>query len=217
MQLVGVALVALGVLVDDAQAQVFVTGDAQGCFGLGCTPLDSDGVDASGVWLSYASNPTFDFQGITAGGFLAINNEGTSATGNFGLLSVGTTSAGTVINVPFTLSLGFINPTTASSVFSAVITGYIASSLSGGVVAFFNPPSVTNPFYDAFSGLSGDLTVTPLPATLPSGGTSQITGYVQVSNTVPSTVTPEPVTVVMLGSGLLGLAVARRRRKVTAE
>lgn len=208
-----VGLLALGVFAGAAQSQVVVSGNARGCFGAGCTPLDNDRLKVEGVWLKYVSAPKFDFQGITAGGFLAINNAGGS--GNFGILSGGPTPRGTVINTPFTLSLGFLTPWAPNSLFTAVITGHIVSTVTGSLIAMFNPASISSPFYDPYNRLSGDLTVTALDTPIPAIGSAPITGYVQVSNVVPATVTPEPVTIVMVGSGLLGLAVARRRRKVT--
>jgi hypothetical protein len=206
-------LAAVAALSLSARAQVVVAGDAQGCFGLGCTPMDSHAINVDGVWLRYGSGSTLDFQGVTSDGVLAI--DGSTATGNFGVLNLATKPLNAWINVPFTLSLGYINPATTTALFAAIITGYISSTPTGDVVAVFSPPSVTNRFFDYRSGLTGDLTVTPYSVTVPYDQNGPITGLIQVSNTVPTTVTPEPVTVLMLGSGLVGIAVVRRRRRAT--
>jgi hypothetical protein len=210
-----IGLAGLGVLAQEATTQVVVSGDAQACFGAGCTPLDNHRIDVAGVWLKYISAPTLDFQGITAGGLLDIDNSLTA--GNFGRFEVGPLPWLTAINIPFTLSLSYLSPETPNSLFSALMTGTIGSHRDGVAYAIFDPPSVTGPFQDPNSALEGDMTVTAYNVRLPSATSAPITGLIQVSNTVPYTVTPEPVTVVLLATGLFGLAVVRRRRKTDLE
>jgi hypothetical protein len=211
------ALLALTAWTGGAHAQSLIAGPAKGCFGAGCTPADTHRLEVDGVWLKYFSSTTLDFEGITAGGFLAINGFlGNETKNNFGFLGLGTTSPGTVINTPFTLSLGFINPDAPDALFHAVLTGYITSLMNGSVLALFTPPSVVTAFTDLANGIDGSIRVTPFAVGVPSNGFAMITGEVQVLNTVPSAVTPEPVSIVLVGTGLLGLAVVHRRRKVSA-
>jgi hypothetical protein len=206
------ALLALTASTGGAQAQVLIAGNAQGCFGAGCTPVDNHRYQVDGVWLKYFSAPTLDFEGITAGGSLAINGYPGYQTGNFGVFSLGTTSPGMVINTPFTLSLGFINPDSPNGVFNAVLTGYFTSLMNGGVLALFTPPSLTSAFTDHANGIDGTIKVSPFGVTVPSGGLGMVTGEIQITNG-PSTVTPEPVTVVLMATGLLGIAFVQWRRK----
>jgi hypothetical protein len=211
------ALLVLGAYADGAQAQSLIAGTAKGCFGADCTPVDNHRFHVDGVWLKYFSSTTLDFEGITTGGFLPINGYRGYQTGNFGVLSLGPTSPGTVINIPFTLSLGIINPDAPNTIFSAILTGYVTSLMNGGVLALFTPPSVTTAFTDLANGIDGSIKVTPFGVTVPSNGLGMITGQVQVSNLTPSTVTPEPVSIVLLGTGLLALALVQRRRRAPAR
>jgi hypothetical protein len=200
-----------------AQAQSLIAGTAKGCFGADCTPVDNHRFHVDGIWLKYFSSTTLDFEGITTGGYLGINGYRGYQTGNFGVMSLGPTSPGTLINIPFTLSLGFINPDAPSSMFHAVLTGYVTSLMNGGVLALFTPPSVTTAFSDLENGIDGSIKVTPFGVTVPSNGLGMLNGQVQVSNTVPSAVAPEPVSIVLVGTGLLGVALVRRRRKAPAR
>ena len=195
--------------------EVQIYGNAKACFGLGCTPTEialANFGGLTGTWVSYTSS-LLDFSGLSLDGQLAIN----SVTGNFGTIRSTTLLGTTDVNSAFTLLLSFYNPLTPAVVFRDVaLTGHLTSTPTSGALVFnfdgTNGVSPWVPFVDVLSNphQSGDMRVTAYATNVPADGKNELTGLVELRGV---TVTPEPASMLLMASGLAGLAGIRRRRK----
>ena len=137
---------------------------------------------------------------FTGLGSTSLNTPTGSSFGNFQTFFSGSG----VINASgtFTLTITQTVPTAGSDSFSATFSGTFSASNSGTGVVNFTVTSID------IGGITYAITNNPLNLVPPASNN----GITTVQGQITASAIPEPATVVLLGSGLLGLARAVRKR-----
>lgn len=222
--LAGAALLVITFAQRTASAdEVFIAGSTLACFGAGCTPVAS----STFMGLTF-SNSTFAV--TTTSGFRLLDGSGNPGSNfnNLGSLTMSTTP-GNLVGQPFTLQITFTAPQgfTGSNQFTAA--GTISSiGMNGGLIFEWTPFSQSFSFNDLncepdpTGGIPGQQTTCGTGSFglglfdigINPGETMEIAGQIGGAQQQPI---PEPATMLLLGTGLAGVAIKTRKKLKTRK
>jgi hypothetical protein len=198
--------------------EVFIAGFTNGCFGAGCTP----GTSASIPGATY-SNATFS--GTTANGFRGLGGNANPGANVNNLGSLTLSTAPNTFNTLFLMQVTFTAPQgingSNSANFIATVTGTVRAADDGGIFMDFDNTPQLFTFNDATCGATtvpgqqttcgtGSFSFSVNDLALDPGQTVSLTGQITGAQ---QTAVPEPATLFLLGSGVMGVAGAVRKRR----